>query len=120
MRAMASTVIKCVVCHGTGELRISKADVLAGIDLSALAREIIDEVAHRHGILPGDLIGMRRFPRLVRPRQEAVVRLRDELDMTWKAVGLILGGRDHSTMIYSYRRARGETALEVKRRKNGR
>lgn len=72
------------------------------------ARAIITEVAEKHGLVPRLLAASTRLAPVVRARDEAVWRLREELGLGLKEIGFLLGGRDHSTIIHSLRK----TALE--------
>lgn len=86
--------VECAVCRGTGRL-----DTLTTQDVLERGRVIIEEVANRHGLSVAEMIGPSRQLRLVKARQSAVKRLRGETTLTLKAIGMLLGHRDHSTVL---------------------
>lgn len=52
-----------------------------------------------------ELLSARRFTRLVRARQQIIYIMRKERGLSFLELGRRLGGRDHSTVIHSYRSA---------------
>lgn len=68
-----------------------------------VAMAIIDEVAEEHLLSPAVMIGPSRLPSVVAARDCAARRLRIEGFML-KEIGLLLGGRDHSTIVHALRR----------------
>ena len=98
---------KCWVCNGTGEAEGTPLDLLMGDELMGSAIRIVKETAKRHGVKKGDIVGPNRGNRVVRARFEAEYRMKDELDMTLKAIGFVLGGRHHSTIIHGIQRHNG-------------
>lgn len=65
--------------------------------------EIIAEVCDHHGVAVKELLSCRRDAFLVRAREEACWRLRDETAMTYPAIGRLLN-RDHTSVIAAVRR----------------
>ena len=68
------------------------------------ARRIIREICEQYGVTHIDLISDRRTACLVRPRQHACYRLRTETTLSYPQIGKLMGGRDHTTAIASYRK----------------
>jgi len=68
------------------------------VDAQAL---ILNEVSAKHNIPIETMRGKSRKMETVRARHEAMKRLRDELHLSLKSIGEILGGRDHSTIHYA-------------------
>ncbi len=66
--------------------------------------EIIAEVAHFYNLDEGDLCGSSRSRAISRPRQVAMFLLREETDSSLPEIGDLLGGRDHTTVLYGYDR----------------
>jgi chromosomal replication initiation ATPase DnaA len=52
-----------------------------------------------------ELLSSRRFARLVRARQQLIYIMRKERGLSFLELGRRIGGRDHSTIIHSYRSA---------------
>ena len=107
---------RCPACGGSGEIEFTNPTVLMGTGIMHYAREVLKEVANAHGLKVGDVIGPSRAQHLALARFDAAQRMRDELSMTLESIGVVLGGRDHSTIINMLRRARGETPAEIKSR----
>lgn len=68
-------------------------------------RQIVDEVACKHGITARILIGEAGRIRWSPARQEAMYRIRHEMRVAGNApsysqIGRWLGGRDHATIMY--------------------
>lgn len=71
-----------------------------------LPQNIIKEVAKKYGLSVERLINKHqgRMPWFVRARREAIHRLRDELKLSYPEIGRWMGNRDHSTIIYQYKK----------------
>lgn len=72
-------------------------------------REVVLRAATAFGLSPDDLTGRARYRRIVRARSAVVWILRrqlnaDGLPKSYPQIGLLLGGRDHTTMIYCNQR----------------
>jgi len=63
---------------------------------------VINVVANYYGVKPDDIIGKRRKQKFVVPRMVAAFLMRDQLGISFPRIGRKLGGRDHTTAIYSY------------------
>jgi chromosomal replication initiator protein len=63
--------------------------------------EILSTVANYYSISMDDLLGRGRNKELVHPRQVAMYLAREELQITLPQIGESLGGRDHTTVMYS-------------------
>jgi len=78
-----------------------------------------DRVAAAFGIPATRLIGRSRIAEIVEARQAACWVLRKLWPaMSWPCIGILMGGRDHSTVIYGARQAEARRALcpEYRRR----
>lgn len=65
---------------------------------------IIKEVALKHRVSPSAMKGEGRSKELVRARWEAIYRMREECGYSFPRIGQHLGGRDHTTILYGYRK----------------
>jgi chromosomal replication initiator protein len=65
---------------------------------------ILDEVAHHFGIALSALQGPNRSKAVARPRQIAMYLIREETGVSLPRIGAMLGGRDHSTVLYGCER----------------
>lgn len=64
------------------------------------ADDILCEVAAKHGLTVSDLRSKRVTRPYAWPRQEAMYRLHKELGLSSTVTGRLLGGRDHTTVMY--------------------
>ncbi|MCX4268180.1 MAG: chromosomal replication initiator protein DnaA [Lachnospiraceae bacterium] len=60
---------------------------------------VLKVVAEHFGITPADIISQKRIKELVYPRQIVMYLCRSFIDMPLKQIGLLLGRRNHSTII---------------------
>ncbi len=65
---------------------------------------IKESVAEYFGITLDELVSPSREKRLLYPRQIAMYLMRDLLGMSFKQIGEEFGGKDHSTVMYSYQK----------------
>jgi chromosomal replication initiator protein len=63
--------------------------------------KIIRVTAEYYSIEKSDLLGKSREKRLVHPRQLCMQLMREELEMSYPAIGKELGGRDHTTAMHA-------------------
>ena len=63
---------------------------------------ILDVVAEHYGVSSSDIIGSKRNAEIVVPRQVVMYLCYEITHTPYKAIGLLLGGRDHSTIISGY------------------
>ncbi len=62
--------------------------------------QILNAVATHYRVPVTDLIGPKRDRTIVRPRQIAMHMMREETQLSLPEIGRILGGRDHTTVMY--------------------
>ncbi len=60
---------------------------------------ILEVVAEHYGVTPGDIIVSKRNAEIVVPRQIVMYLCREVTDTSYKNIGILLGNRDHSTVI---------------------
>lgn len=60
---------------------------------------ILDVVAEHYGVSSSDIIGGKRNAEIVVPRQIVMYLCREVTDTSYKNIGILLGNRDHSTII---------------------
>ena len=67
-------------------------------------RNVIDAVSEHFGVPKEQIRGASRKKMTVLSRQVAMYLLREETPMSLKAIGSLLGGRDHSTVLHGHDR----------------
>ncbi len=65
---------------------------------------VIEAVADFYSLSPEDLKGRSRTQKVVKPRQIAMYLARQETEVSLPKIGKALGGRDHTTVLYSIRK----------------
>lgn len=83
-----------------------------GGDIASFDR-IVQAVADRYGLRPGDLAGKRRHREVAHARQLALLLGRRLTGHSLEALGGMIGGRDHSTVLYSIRQAEERVAKDA-------
>jgi chromosomal replication initiator protein len=68
------------------------------------APQIIDTVSAFYGVASDALLGPDRTKEVAMARQVAMYLLREETDASLPSVGESLGGRDHTTIMYGYKK----------------
>ena len=66
--------------------------------------KILEAVATRQGIDVDDLIGQNRSAKIAIPRQLVMYILREFNEISFPQIGELLGGRDHTTVMYGIKR----------------
>ena len=70
-------------------------------------QRIIRDVCQKHGVTRDQLNSKRKTANLLPPRQEAYYRLR-EAGYSLKRIAILMGGRDHTTVIHSCEKIKNE------------
>jgi len=68
------------------------------------ANAILHRVARKHDVTVSDIRGSSRRPHLVRARQEAAYEIRTQRKLSLPQIATLLGGRDHTTVLYGIKR----------------
>ena len=79
--------------------QITPKDEKASFDL------VLEHVARHFQVRPGDIAGKRRLRTIAQARQTALMLGRRLTGHSLEALGGMVGGRDHSTVLYSIRQA---------------
>ncbi|PIR76284.1 MAG: chromosomal replication initiator protein DnaA [Candidatus Magasanikbacteria bacterium CG10_big_fil_rev_8_21_14_0_10_42_10] len=77
-------------------------------------RETVSTVAEFFDVAIDDILGKSREKRLAFPRQIVMYLLREELKMSYPAIGTELGGRDHTTAMHAHTKIRTELENDLK------
>jgi len=72
----------------------------------------IQVIAIRHGVRFSDVMGQSRAWSLIPARQEAMYVLREKWGLSYERVGQIIGGRDHTTVLWGHKRHKARLAAE--------
>ena len=74
---------------------------------TASLEDIFKAAASYHQLSMDDLLSKRRTKAVVRARQIAMYLAREETEASYPKIGAALGGRNHSTVVYGYRKIAG-------------
>ncbi len=94
-----------------GERLLEGERVVTGTDVASFDR-ILQIVAERYDLRPGDIAGKRRLRQVAQARQIALLLGRRLTAHSLDALGGMVGGRDHSTVLYSIRQAEERVAKD--------
>jgi chromosomal replication initiator protein len=64
-------------------------------------RQVLQAVADVFGLSPDELLGRSRSRDVALPRQVAMYLMREEVNASLPQIGEVLGGRDHTTVMYA-------------------
>jgi chromosomal replication initiator protein len=93
------------------------SEVLAPPGHNALApEEVIDAVCRATGVTRRELESKQRDRRVVAPRQIAMYLLREDTDLSLSEVGVLFGGRDHTTVLHSCEKVASDMARDERLR----
>lgn len=84
-------------------LEVAMEDVLVASD----HKGILHTIACHFGISLGELVGQSRKRRVARPRQIAMYLLREDAGYSFPHISQLVGGRDHSTVMYGCTHVQG-------------
>ncbi len=65
-------------------------------------KQVVIMVADFYGITEDEVLGTSREKRLAFPRQIAMFLMREELKLSYPAIGTSIGGRDHTTAMHAH------------------
>ena len=74
--------------------------------------KILEAVAASEGIGVNDLVGQNRSAKIAVPRQLAMYLLREFNEISFPQIGELLGGRDHTTIMYGIRKIEDDEKLK--------
>ncbi len=75
-------------------------------------RRVIEAVATSEGIAVDDLLGQNRSAKIAIPRQLAMYILREFSEISLPQIGELLGGRDHTTVLYAAKKVDEDEKLK--------
>jgi len=81
---------------------------------SATPKQVLSMVAEYFDVPLIDLLGASREKRLAHPRQVAMFILRSELKISYPAIGVEVGGRDHTTAMHAFDKISREREGDLK------
>src|SRR3990167_2061459 len=81
---------------------------------SLTPRELVAEVSRFYDVKLDDITGKSREKRIAFPRQVIMYMLREELKLSYPAIGEELGNRDHTTAMHAHTKIVGEVEENLK------
>lgn len=109
IRELEGALNKVIAVHELKNIEPTKESVKSILDSfeaqhtrkSVTARDVIYTVTRFYDISEEDILGKSREKKLSFPRQIIMFLLREELKLSYPAIGDELGGRDHTTAIHA-------------------
>lgn len=75
---------------------------------SVNCEKVLEIVADFYNLKLSDLKGKKRNKELVLPRQVSMFLMREEIGQSFPKIAQVLGGKDHTTIMYGYRKLKKE------------
>ncbi|HAZ28315.1 MAG TPA: chromosomal replication initiator protein DnaA [Candidatus Magasanikbacteria bacterium] len=122
IRELEGALNKIIAFHNLKNIDPSKETIRAilsnlepnNLRKSSTPRDIIGAVTKFYGISTDDIVGKSREKKLSFPRQIIMFLLRQELKMSYPAIGDELGGRDHTTAMHAHTKILTEIENDLK------
>lgn len=76
-------------------------------------KEVVKTVSDYYSIDEDSIYNKTRKKEVVRPRQVVMYILREDFGISFPSIGEKLGGRDHTTVIHSYEKVKGELKTDA-------
>lgn len=122
IRELEGSLNKIIVYHqlkNTSPTVESVKSLLSSIEASSMKqsltpKQLIDTVGQFYNIAFDNLINKSREKKISYPRQIIMYLLREELKMSYPAIGDELGGRDHTTAMHAYEKIHTESDNDPK------
>lgn len=76
--------------------------------------QLVETVGHFYNISREDILGKNREKKISTPRQVIMFLMREELKMSYPAIGEELGGRDHTTAMHAHEKISREIENNLK------
>jgi chromosomal replication initiator protein len=71
-------------------------------------KDVIKTIAEFYGVTEAEIYEKNRKKAVVKPRQIIMYLLREDFDVSYPTIGEKLGGKDHTTVIHSYEKIKGD------------
>lgn len=81
---------------------------------SLTPRQLIEAASQFYNVTLDDLLGKNREKKISMPRQIIMFLMREELKMSYPAIGEELGGRDHTTAMHAHQKMAREVENDLK------
>ena len=122
IRELEGALNKIIVYHQLKNIMPSVDSVkaiLSNLDSVSMRRsltpkQLLDTIGQFYNISGEDLLGKSREKKLSFPRQIIMYLLREELKMSYPAIGDELGGRDHTTAMHAHTKISNELENNLK------
>lgn len=69
-----------------------------------ITRDILQTTSFKHGVTEEEILGRRQSQDVVRARHECFYRLSKEIGYSLPKIGMIMGDRDHTTVLHGIRK----------------
>lgn len=93
--------------EATPELATSALEARGEMKKAFYPDEVLKSICDYYDVKPTQVKGAKRDARLVRARQVCMYVFKTEGDLTYSEIGNLLGGRDHSTIMYGVEKIDG-------------
>lgn len=124
IRELEGALNKIIVYHQLKNIEPttdSIKNILSSVEASqgqktVTSQKLIELVSNFYNVAIDDILGKSREKKLSFPRQIIMYILREDLKMSYPAIGEELGGRDHTTAMHAHEKIRKEIEKDMKLR----
>jgi chromosomal replication initiator protein len=118
--ALNRLIVFCQFNGTTANLEIAQrvlGDIVQSISRKTDSAEIINAVCKYYNLEREDIVSTKRKKELIIPRQIAIYLMREMTSKSLPQIGSIMGGKDHSTILYSENKIKNllKTDIELKK-----
>ncbi|MEK7213173.1 MAG: chromosomal replication initiator protein DnaA [Patescibacteria group bacterium] len=122
IRELEGALNKIIVYHQLKNIMPSSDSIkalLSSLEASSMRRsltphQLVEAVGQFYNLAVDDVLGKSREKKLSFPRQIIMYLLREELKMSYPAIGDELGGRDHTTAMHAHTKILNEIENDLK------
>lgn len=126
IRELEGALNKVIAIHQLKNMEPTEASIKATLESyaeqsmkrSLTPKEMIQEIANFYDVKLEDIMGKSREKRVAFPRQIIMYMLREELKLSYPAIGEELGNRDHTTAMHAHTKIVAEVEENMKLKKD--
>ncbi|MFA7654444.1 MAG: chromosomal replication initiator protein DnaA [Candidatus Magasanikbacteria bacterium] len=124
IRELEGTLNKIIAFHQLKNMEPTEESVkslIASVEASSMRQsltpqKLLETIAEFYNIQINDILGKNREKKLSLPRQVIMYLMREDLKMSYPAIGEELGGRDHTTAMHAHTKIRNDIENDMKLR----
>jgi len=124
IRELEGTLNKIIAFHQLKNMEPTEESVkslISSVEASSMRQsltpqKLLDTISDFYNLQINDILGKNREKKLSLPRQVIMYLMREDLKMSYPAIGEELGGRDHTTAMHAHTKIRNDIENDMKLR----